>query len=575
MKKSSPHPRKPRHPARRTDRDRKQVADRLRRNTLFTNVGRRQVTSVLARLTIERYPRGGVIFSEEEPGRDLYLIASGKVRITKFTRGGIESRLALLHEGDFFGELSIIDGTARSARVEAVEETVLARLTAGEFRKLIQSSEAFTFNLLQTLAVRLRTIDHTFVHELERNTRALKSRMEKLHLLVEASKTVNSSLELDRLLVVIMEFAARTIHADRGTLYLLDRERQELWSKIVQGDNMLEIRLPIGKGLAGYVATTGQTVNIADAYKDPRFNPEIDRKSGYHTHNVLCMPMKNKEGEIVGVFQFLNRKGGAFTDEDEAFIEGYSVHAALAIENAHLARRMVDNERLSAVGRMAGSIIHDIKNPMNTLRMYAQVIKSKAGNEEASRYAEEIMRQIDRFVHMAQDILDYSRGVSEMHAVPVSLDGTMTDILTFLALELSRRNVTIERSLGCPGTVHIDVDKMIRVFYNLATNAADAMPNGGTLRVTTAGTPGGIHILFTDTGPGMPDEVRNRMFEPFFTHGKKHGTGLGLAIVKKIVDDHKGTITVTSEAGKGTTFDIMLPAEVAMEDQKAKVKNQQ
>lgn len=551
---------RPPKPARRRRAPGRDIVARIRRNTLFTNVGPRQISSVLPKLAVDRFQRGEPIFDESAPGKDLYLIVRGKVRITKMTRGGIESRLALLHEGDFFGELSIIDGSPRSARAEAVEDTVIARLAASDFRALIHASDAFTLNLLQNLALRLRTIDHTFVQELERHMRSLQSRMEQLHLLVEASETVNSSLELDRLLVLILEFAARTIKADRGTLYLIDPATQELWSKVVQGQNMVEIRLPAGKGLAGYVGKTGETVNIPDAYKDPRFNPEIDRKSGYKTHNVLCMPMRNREREIVGVFQFLNKRGGAFMPEDEAFIEAFSVHAALAIENARMARQMVDNERLSAVGRMAGTIIHDIKNPMNTLRMYAQVIKSKAGNEEAARYADEIMRQVDRLVHMTQDILDYSRGISEMHITTVTLGDTMNDVLNFLELELSRRNVGLSRRLDYTGMVSMDVEKMIRVFYNLATNAADAMPKGGSLTVETGLADGTVQILFSDTGGGMPEEIRSRIFEPFFTHGKKHGTGLGLAIVKKIIDDHKGSIEVTSEAEKGTTFTIRLPA---------------
>jgi K+-sensing histidine kinase KdpD len=549
----------PQTPRRRTAPTKEQLV-RIRQNALFTNVGPRQVRAVFPKLSVEQYRRGGLIFDESQPGRDLYLIVSGKVRITKLTRGGIESRLAVLHEGDFFGELSIIDGASRSARAETIEDTVIARMSASDFRTLIHSSATFTLNLLQNLAFRLRTIDHTFVLELDRNTRALKARMEKLHLLVEASRMVNSSLELDRLLVIVLDIAARTIKADRGTLYLIDAEKQELWSKIVQGRNMREIRLAVGKGLAGYVAQTGETINIADAYKDPRFNPEIDHKSGYRTHNVLCMPMRNKERNIVGVFQFLNKRAGPFTEEDVAFIDGFSVHAALAIENAHLVRRLVDNERLSAVGRMASTIIHDIKNPMNTLRLYAPVIKSKTGNEEASRYADEIMRQVDRFVHMTQDILDYSRGISDMHPVTVPLGDTMNDVLNFLELELSRKNVTLSRTLAYTGMISMDVEKMIRVFYNLATNAVDAMPKGGSLSVGTSREADGIHIVFADTGQGMPEEVRSRMFEPFFTHGKKHGTGLGLAIVKKIIDDHKGSIEVASEARKGTTFTIRLPA---------------
>ncbi len=532
----------------------------IRTNALFTHVPQKRVLSLLPKLTCHRYARGQRVFDESTRGKDLYLIASGRIRITKATREGIESRLAVLHERDFFGELSVLDGAPRSARAEAMEESVIVTLKASDFRDLMEESRVFSSNLLQNLARRLRTMDHSFVLELERNTHSLKIQTDKLHMLVEASKIVNSSIELDRLLELILDFASRTIKADRGTIYLIDPVTSELWSKVVQGNNMVEIRLPQGKGLAGYVARTGETINIADAYKDPRFNPEIDKKSGYRTHNVLCMPMRNKQGDIVGVFQFLNKRGGPFAAEDEAFIEGFSIHAAIAVENARMAQQMVNNERLTAVGRMAGTIIHDIKSPMNTLRLYAQVIKTKVGNEEAIRMADQIIRQVDRFVQMAQDILDFSRGISETQITSVQLGEVMHDVLNFLELDLARKNVTLTRDIRYGGPIAMDVEKMVRVFHNLATNAADAMPKGGSLCVETSLADGMVQIRFIDTGTGMSEEVRGRIFEPFFTYGKKHGTGLGLAIVKKIIEDHEGAIEVMSEAGKGTTFTIRLTA---------------
>jgi signal transduction histidine kinase/CRP-like cAMP-binding protein len=565
MKKTSPRGTTPRvRPAAEPRLSRAIIAG-IRKNALFTNVPPRRVSALLPRLTLRHYDRGEVIFDESSSGSLIYLIITGRVRIIKRTRHGVESRLALLREGDFFGEMSIIDRAPRSARAEAMEDCDIVTLRSSDFRLLIRHSDAFSLNLLQGLARRLRTIDHTFVVELERNMRSLHERMDKLHLLVEASKIVNSSLDLDRLLELILEFATRSIQADRGTLYLLDGERQELWSKVAQGPSMIEIRMPVGKGLAGYVAKSGETVNIHDAYRDPRFNPEIDRRSGYHTHTVLCMPMRDREGVIVGVFQFLNKKGGLFTEEDQAFIAAFSIHAALAIQNARMARQMVDNERLSAVGKMANTIIHDIKNPMNTLRLYAQVIKSKTEGQEPARLAEEIMRQVDRFAHMAQDILDFSRGVSEMNLTEVKIGELMSEVLRFLELDLQRRKITLTHDLAYEGPARLDTEKMIRVFINLAGNAADAMPEGGTLHVTTGQAGGSLLIAFTDTGSGMTEEVRARIFEPFFTHGKKHGTGLGLSIVRKIVDDHGGTIAVASEPGRGTTFTVTLPLAIAPE----------
>ncbi len=381
-------------------------------NILFQNVPAELATHHLPQFARAECKAGEQIFDEYSKGRDLYLIVSGRVRIKKYTKFGVESLLAVLHPGDFFGELSVVDGLPRSARAEAMDDCSLLVLTPETFRALLAESQDFRLNLLNNLGIRLRTMDQTFVLELGRSALAAKTKMDHLARIVEASKIVNSTLDIDTLLDTILRVATQSTAADRGTLYLVDEQANELWSKVAQGKNMVEIRLPLGKGLAGYVAKTGETMNIADAYKDPRFNPEIDRKSGYRTKNVLCMPMRDKEGKIVGVFQLLNKRDGPFGREDEAFIEALSVHAAIAVENARLAREMVHTERLSAVGRMASTIIHDIKNPMATLRMYAQVIKRKTGDSESSQLADEIIRQVDRFVSMTQEILDFSRGVS-------------------------------------------------------------------------------------------------------------------------------------------------------------------
>jgi signal transduction histidine kinase len=548
----------PRRRALRTLHSPSPLPERIQDNILFNGVTTKVLQKYCATLPVRTYKAGEMIFDEYSKGRDLFLILEGRVRIKKQTKFGVESLLAVLHEADFFGELSLIDNLPRSARAEAMDHCTLAVLSSQTFHDLVADSPEFTLNLLNNIAVRLRTMDQTFVLELGRNALAAKNKMDKLNLLIEASKIVNSAIELDRVLMLILDVAAQSISADRGTLYLIDAPHNELWSKVAQGSNMVEIRLPIGKGLAGYVAKTGETINIADAYKDPRFNPEIDKKSGYKTRNVLCMPMRNKDNSIVGVFQFLNKREGPFTSDDESFIEALSVHAAIALENARLAKEMVESERMSAVGRMASTIIHDIKNPMGTLRMYAQVIKKKTGNTEAAQLADEIIRQVDRFVNMTQEILDFSRGVSEIHVEEVNLNEVMESALAFLEKDLSKRNITITRNFGFEGICVLDVEKMVRVFYNLAGNAADAMPEGGTLAISTSQRDHTLVIDFTDTGHGMSPEIRAHVFEPFFTYGKKHGTGLGLAIVKKIIDDHNGNIEIESETGKGTTIRLLF-----------------
>jgi sigma-B regulation protein RsbU (phosphoserine phosphatase) len=163
--------------------------------------------------------------------------------------------------------------------------------------------------------------------------------------LVEASESLHSTLDLEALLRIILATASGAVGAERGTVYLVADDGASLWSKVVAGDQHLEIRLPVGKGIAGSVAKTGETVRIDDAYADPRFDPSTDRRSGFRTRSILCAPIRSREGRTVGVFQLLNKRDGAFVAEDVEYLDSLSVHAALALENARLHRSAIEKER--------------------------------------------------------------------------------------------------------------------------------------------------------------------------------------------------------------------------------------
>jgi serine phosphatase RsbU (regulator of sigma subunit) len=160
--------------------------------------------------------------------------------------------------------------------------------------------------------------------------------IERLQFLVEASKVLNSTADLPRLLGLILDIATCETAAERGTVFLVDSKRNEIWSVIAHGLTQREIRLPMGNGVAGYVAKSGQMVRLDDAYHDPRFNPEIDQSLGFRTQTMLCVPVKDREHRITGVLQLLNKVDGGFTDDDVEFLEGISVHIAIALENASL-----------------------------------------------------------------------------------------------------------------------------------------------------------------------------------------------------------------------------------------------
>jgi GAF domain-containing protein len=158
----------------------------------------------------------------------------------------------------------------------------------------------------------------------------------KLARMQEIGAALGSTLDLDRLLSLIMDKVTELVGADRSTLYLVSDDGRELWSKVAQGDEIREIRLRVGEGIAGWVAQSGAVVNIPDAYADPRFAQDYDRRTGYRTRSILCMPIRNNLGRVVGVIQVLNKRGGPFTQADVQLLETVGGQAAISIENSKL-----------------------------------------------------------------------------------------------------------------------------------------------------------------------------------------------------------------------------------------------
>jgi serine phosphatase RsbU (regulator of sigma subunit) len=154
----------------------------------------------------------------------------------------------------------------------------------------------------------------------------------------------------------ILDVATTLTNSERGTLFLVDEKADELWSLIAHGMEREEIRLPRGRGIAGHVALTGEIVNIPDAYADPRFNPEVDKRTGYLTRNMLTLPIRNQATKIVAVLQLLNKATGRFTEEDTDVLLTLSGQMAMSLENAQLHRDLLEKERLEREMALARGI---------------------------------------------------------------------------------------------------------------------------------------------------------------------------------------------------------------------------
>ena len=211
-----------------------------------------------------------------------------------------------------------------------------------------------------------------------------RSAGQRLDVILDITRRLMTVTDLDALLLTMATATADLLAADRATIFIVDRDRGELWSRVALGAG--EIRFPLGIGIAGSVAQTGETINIPDAYADSRFNPEPDRASGYHTKSLLTFPMKGNDGEVIGVFQVVNKRGGGpFTHVDEDMLASLGASAAVAVENAQL---IAEQKRLwqSLIETLAVTIdARDQQTAGHSQRVtrYAAVIGKAMGLSEA------------------------------------------------------------------------------------------------------------------------------------------------------------------------------------------------
>jgi signal transduction histidine kinase len=218
-------------------------------------------------------------------------------------------------------------------------------------------------------------------------------------------------------------------------------------------------------------------------------------------------------------------------------------------------------ERLSTIGRVAGGIIHDLKNHLSVVKGYAEYIKhSKDATEPFVNASSTILHVINIILNMTQEILEYARGEYRLETIPINIDTLLGEVTRISIKELENRDIKLNLKLQANCECEIDPQKMRRVFVNIISNASDAMQDGGELTIESAKKDKLVRIAFVDTGIGIDPKTLKEIFEPFVSKGKKKGIGLGMSIAKRFVEDHGGSIEVKSRVGKGTTVSIKIPA---------------
>lgn len=282
-----------------------------------------------------------------------------------------------------------------------------------------------------------------------------------------------------------------------------------------------------------------------------------------------------KEGEIVGeIAIILGGKRSAtckaiedsviFRMKKEVFFRftekhpetGIKILKMLTLRLKDTTDKMLEEIRrdtaLKTIGRLAGTVIHDLKSPITVIKGYLEFLERDLSKEERLKIVDILKREITKLLSMIQDFLEFSKGKETLRPVNINLKTYIEEIVQFMKEEASKKNIDI-KIVGEGFNANIDPIKMRRVFTNIIQNSIEAMDEG-LIEIILKDN----EIIFKDNGKGMGAEVKERIFEPFFT-SKQNGTGLGMTIVKKIIDDHNGKISLESEIGKGTEIKISLP----------------
>jgi signal transduction histidine kinase/putative methionine-R-sulfoxide reductase with GAF domain len=400
--------------------------------------------------------------------------------------------------------------------------------------------------------------------ELSRARRDLERRTRELNALYEVEKELSAALDLDDLLSRILAQAITVLGGGAGSIALVEADGS-LRFRTVQGPaapRLIERTLPHGTGLLGWSIKHRQPLVIDDPSHDPRHATELASEVGVTPQHLLIAPLIEGE-DVIGGIEIIDQRraardgDGPWNTDDLKLLVLIAAQTASAISLARRRSEQSNRDRLASIGRMLAGLLHDLKTPMTIISGYAQLMAAMDDADQRDRYVEQIQRQFDLMAGMTREVLAFARGATDLVVRKVYVNRFSEELSTQLGAAVQGRGIELQVDVRYDGVAHFDEQKLIRVFHNLASNALDAMPDGGLLRVVIDRSGDDLVWTVSDTGTGIPDQVRGRLFELFAT-GRKGGTGLGLAIVKKIIDDHRGTITPDS-GPSGTTFVIRMP----------------
>ena len=427
--------------------------------------------------------------------------------------------------------------------------------------------------LLQELAVlAAKVIHNTWLYE------QLRLKAGLFESLASVSRTINSTLNLDEALRAITREACVLMRARMCSLMMLDESREWLELRASHGAGEAYVKKPrlnVGESFLGVVVRRKKPMQLENVQTSSRYqNIELARREGLIS--LLSVPLLFA-GQVIGTLNVYTGQSYNFSNEEVRILGALAELSAIAIEKARLYERVVDveeqlrqNEKLSALGLLAAEVAHEIRNPLTVMKLLYHSLDLKfADGDPRAKDARIIDSKIEHLNKIVEQILAFARTTEPKFAL-VSLNNLIDELGLLVRHKLANQNIRLVRELqpDLP-LVMGDATQLEQAFLNLILNAAEAMPDGGTLTIRSRAvrqpraseSPTHLAVEFKDTGAGMSEELQRRAFTAVLSTTKAKGAGLGLAIVGRIIETHHGSIRIKSQIGCGTSIRALLPVK--------------
>ncbi|MCP3954302.1 MAG: GAF domain-containing protein [Desulfobacterales bacterium] len=403
-----------------------------------------------------------------------------------------------------------------------------------------------------------------------KNDQTSRLRETELQGLIDTSRLIHSSIhDLNRLLMLIVRITADMLETEGATIVLREPKQGDLVFHSISGkesSKLQSFRIAEGEGIAGTCIQTRKSVVVNDTQKDARFSSRADKKSGFSTHSILCVPL-DIDNTCIGALEAVNKKrASGFDEHDLLLAEAVASQIAVAIQNVQLTEEAIRTERLAAIGEAVTGIAHCIKNMLHGLKgglfMVKTTLKKTTGQTDDRGYAV-LERNQNRLTGLVQDMLTYSKD-REPEYEAADLNELVGSVVELMQTKAGERQIKLDfKPDDTICEIVIDPKGVYRCVLNLVSNAIDACEDEGARVTVSTGHNNGkkVRIDVADEGCGMDAETLATVFQPFVSSKGSQGTGLGLSITRKIIAEHGGRISVESTEGQGSTFSIHLPTD--------------